>query len=122
MREIKFRGKAKLDRLGWVFGTGYYIDGAGEYRVGFIEVVPETIGQFTGEFDYNNREIYEGDIVAIVCGVDPECGEFIKRHEVVFEHGAFKIGNYAMNEVFGYPMRVVGNKFDNQDTWSKIDF
>ena len=121
MREIKFRGKdtTGIWRYGGIYGTvqPHIIHSIAGYETrAFTQVDPETVGQFTGELDTNNREIYEGDIIEIIYGVDPEYGEHIERHEVVFEHGAFKIGNDVMSVVCGYnPMRVVGNKFDNPE-------
>lgn len=68
MRTIKFRGKG-LDGE-WVFG--YYLVGIfGNHFIRSIadsltyEVDPDTVGQFTGVFDCEGREIYEGDIVIL---------------------------------------------------------
>ena len=61
MREIKFRG---LDHEGkWHYGN-LYKDEISAKIEGF-PVNPETVGQFTGKFDCDGFEIYEGDIVMI---------------------------------------------------------
>lgn len=64
MREIKFRG-LRIDGKGWVYG---YVDYNEYNNIAVIhsdasttQVIPETVGQFTGLTDKNGKEIYEGD-------------------------------------------------------------
>lgn len=162
-KEILFRGK-RVDNDEWI--EGYFLQlhrserafivpkqfvqrgilrmsGETPPKIIPIEVIPETVEQFTGLTDKNGKKIFTGDIIRYCdedCYYYPEdCTEFFG--EVVQERGAFGIGtqnelpleleNWCNNDNFvslweiywnlnccdgELPMiEVIGNIYDNPE-------
>jgi len=126
VRLVKFRGK-NLQLNKWVYGNliidqthnrifihdGYVGD---SMEVNCVEVHPESVGQFTGLYDINGQEIYEGDIVKLKWTIS------IYTAKVVFKEGMFcVVGDYALhsfwNTSFDTPpkIKILGNVFDNPE-------
>lgn len=137
MREIKFRGKVvNHDPMtnpenGWV--EGYYLQDLDNGVVKHYifncpccwEVIPDTIGQFTGLHDKNGKEIYEGDIVKWTLTM-PEVGvnggyeeyEIEEIGEIKWDAGALQLGEYCAAG-FAYESEdyaeIIGNIHDKPE-------
>ena len=88
MRDILFRAKAKHNPTLWVYGdylstltkTGekkHYIKRAEDGLLTPVEIIPETLGQYTGLTDKNETKVFEGDIVLF----EDECPSNYEYHD-----------------------------------------
>ena len=122
MREILFRGKYAPSGM-WIIGDlRQYPSGAKAIKANdmmhIIEVVPDTVGQFTGLTDKNCKKIFEGDIVsAHFDWNDPEA-----ESRAVVEWGNFKWvthqPGYDPDEITDFDKGlwiVIGNIHDNPE-------
>lgn len=135
MREIKFRGR-KICKNEWVYG--YYIeDGLNnhyiveikdnkdkDYYYGktyrYVEVIPETIEQFTGLYDKNNIPIYEGDIITFESGFGGRETCLIYYDEQLLSLNMKWYQKGYVYDGLSYLRRkekieVIGNIFDNKE-------
>lgn len=136
-REIKFRGKRK-DINAWAYGDLLQNnDGSASIRTNLntwrenhddvdaygdnLSVDIDTVGQFTGLYDKNKKEIYEGDIL----GTDDRVIGWIKGgvrgycYDVIFiNHPAGEKDWPLYGTVkhdFPGKIKVIGNIYDNPE-------
>ena len=122
MREILFRGKRRLDRS-WNYGDLVHctdrLVAVSDEQGNFVNVFPETVGQYTGLTDKNGKKIFEGDIVRCISMTD------MANMIVIFEDGEFRMvlcekykdyisgcGFYAIR---CFDKEIIGNIHDNPE-------
>ena len=138
MRTIKFRGK-RLDGQGWVVGYPLEkfqeIDGEprividtcrtfandGYHSLEQYEVLPESVGQWTGLVDRHGNEIYEGDVVGFEDATQTEGGAYEQNCIGVVEWGeetaSFEVTNRLSAESWEVLCEcvVIGSIHDNPE-------
>jgi len=139
MQEIKFRGQQKTTKK-WISGfpvwngdrTKCYILNSLEdiLRLSFpvsgqektifdCEVIPETVGQFTGLHDKDGKEIYGGDILEYEKFICYNKKDGIKtktlRCAVVWHKCGFCTDNLEILTIEFKNCRIVGNVHDNPE-------
>ena len=148
MRDFLFRGK-RIDNGEWFYGDGLCFPKSFNYRgtcwIGgnkpkandWIQVVPETIGQYTGLEDKHGNKIFEGDIVKSSYGVpystkgspwmnkmpsivDGTGEEIITVIEYVVDNKLNGVrikglGGVHNTGIFCVEHEIVGNKYDNPE-------
>lgn len=125
-REIRFRGKDLENENSWRYGSLIVYPNGNCVIVEFdkdgnelsYDVDSETVGQFTGLYDKDGKEIYEGDIILEKLKGKRKDGY---PYEIVFEDfqwfGKNKYGGRTSLSLLNdfHEIKVIGNVHDNPE-------
>ena len=130
-----YRGKRKVDGK-WAegaylhlnLGRDFICDGTvwiGTHEPVKVEVIPETVGQFTGLTDKNGKQIFEGDICTYPDGYVDHAGDGVETFSVGVvtwdnKHPHFYLSNnigVEWDEIWDSvdEITVIGNIHDNPE-------
>lgn len=125
MREILFRGK-RVDNGEWIKSDSICRYGGKiqlwQEKEGWVFIIPETLGQYTGETDQYNNRIFEGDILR---GLFDFNAKIMINALSVFCNGSFGVrdrrcGCDRFTPFAGFcnlKWEVIGNIHDNPELW-----
>ena len=137
MRDIIFKGKRK-DNGEWVEGYLLKVKIISPSSAKWVEktliliqqdevyeVIPETVGQYTGLTDKNGKKIWEGDIVRTLapCCIDKYIAGVVMFGEYSSTYQSSNVGYYvdwSLNKNIAMyckmgDIEVIGNVFDNPE-------
>lgn len=130
-REIKFRGKSTKTGE-WVYGC--LTSKTGSPRIAFynsigywieVEVIPESISQYTGINDMYSQEVYEGDILETKqCHTNKLIFTKVEFVEGAFVEKIVRDESERINRSF-IPLdadcsKVIGNIFENPELLEEL--
>jgi uncharacterized phage protein (TIGR01671 family) len=141
MRDIIFRGKRTIDKT-WIEGdldtitdgkryiskrarynpdtrdwdVSEYYENNPYYVRACIEIIPETVGQYTGMNDKNGIKIFEGDIVRGLMDWGP-AGMVESVVDIFFKNS---VGGYRWNYFDISTIEVIGNIYDNPELLNNV--